>query len=95
MSVNKGTKIRLGKGVQVADRRRWQSAMTSPIGDVGSERVEHNRMYIPMLGVITGWEIPQLQLEKYLLFVQTSHYVDKLYSHRMCRIIFCIRDIIS
>ena len=27
------------RGVQVADRRRWQSAMTSPIGDVGSERV--------------------------------------------------------
>ena len=22
-------------------------------------------MYIPMLGVITGWEIPQLQLENY------------------------------
>ena len=40
MSVNKGTKIRLGEGVQVADRRRWQSAMTSPIGDVGSERVK-------------------------------------------------------
>ena len=28
------------EGVQVADRRRWQSAMTSPIGDVGSERVK-------------------------------------------------------
>ena len=40
MSVNKGTKIRLGEEVQVADRRRWQSAMTSPIGDVGSERVK-------------------------------------------------------
>ena len=39
MSVNKGTQIRFGEGVQVADRRRWQSAMTSPIGDVGSERV--------------------------------------------------------
>ena len=40
MSVNKGALIRLGDGVQVADRRRWQSAMTSPIGDVGSERVK-------------------------------------------------------
>ena len=30
----------LGEGLQVADRRRWQSAMTSPIGDVGSERVK-------------------------------------------------------
>ena len=39
-SVNEGTWIRLGKGVQVADRRHWQSAMTSPIGDVGSERVK-------------------------------------------------------
>ena len=39
MSVNKGISIRLGEGAQVADRRRWQSAMTSPIGDVGSERV--------------------------------------------------------
>ena len=29
-------------GVQVADWRRWQSAMTSPIGDVGSERVNNN-----------------------------------------------------
>ena len=27
------------EGVQVADRRRWQSPLTSPIGDVGSERV--------------------------------------------------------
>ena len=26
--------------VQVADRRRWQSAMTSPIGAVGSEIVK-------------------------------------------------------
>ena len=25
--------------IEVADRRRWQSAMTSPIGDVGSKRV--------------------------------------------------------
>ena len=40
MSINKGTKIRFGEGVKVADRRRWQSAMTSPIGDVGSERVK-------------------------------------------------------
>ena len=32
----------LGEGVQVADRRRWQSAVTSPIGDVGSERVKHS-----------------------------------------------------
>ena len=31
-------------GVQVADRRRWQSAMTSPIGNLGSERV--NQVYI-------------------------------------------------
>ena len=30
-----------GKSAQVADRRRWQCAMTSPIGDVGSERVNH------------------------------------------------------
>ena len=30
----------VGNVVQVADRRRWQSAMTSPIGDVGSERVK-------------------------------------------------------
>ena len=30
------------EGVQVADRRLWQSAMTSPIGDVGSERVKGN-----------------------------------------------------
>ena len=30
----------LGKGVQVAEWRRWQSAMPSPIGDVGSERVK-------------------------------------------------------
>ena len=28
------------RGIQVTDRRRWQSAMTSPIGDVGSERVK-------------------------------------------------------
>ena len=27
-----------GYSVQVADRRRWQSAMTSPIGDVGSKK---------------------------------------------------------
>ena len=27
-------------GIYVADQRRWQSAMTSPIGDVGSERVK-------------------------------------------------------
>ena len=40
MSVNKRTQIRLDEGVQVADRRRWQSAMTSLIGDVGSERVK-------------------------------------------------------
>ena len=40
MVINKGTSIRLGEGLQVADRRRWQSAMTSPIGDVGSERVK-------------------------------------------------------
>ena len=40
MYVYEGTYIRLGEGVQVADRRRWQSAMTSPIGDVGSERVK-------------------------------------------------------
>ena len=40
MSENEGTEISLGEGVQVADRRRWQSAMTSPIGDVGSERVK-------------------------------------------------------
>ena len=40
MSVNKGTLVRFGEGSQVADRRRWQSAMTSPIGDVGSERVK-------------------------------------------------------
>ena len=46
MSVNKGTKIRLGEGVQVADRRRWQSAMTSPIGDVGSERVKSDLINI-------------------------------------------------
>ena len=39
-SVNKGTRIRLGEGVQVADPPRWQSSMTSPIGDVGSERVK-------------------------------------------------------
>ena len=34
--------IRLGEGVihVAADRRRWQSAMTSKIGDVGSERVK-------------------------------------------------------
>ena len=31
--------MRLGEGVQVADRRPWQSAKTSPIGDPGSERV--------------------------------------------------------
>ena len=35
-----GSLNRVGKVVQVADRRRWQSAMTSPIGDVGSERVK-------------------------------------------------------
>ena len=40
MPVNKGTNIRLDEGVQVADRRRWKSAMMSPIGDVGSERVK-------------------------------------------------------
>ena len=39
MSESKRTYIRLGEGIQVAERRRWQSAMTSPIGDVGSERV--------------------------------------------------------
>ena len=39
-SINNGPHIWLGEGVQVADRRRWQSAMTSPIGDVGSERVK-------------------------------------------------------
>ena len=32
--------------VQVADRRRWQSAMTSPIGDVGSERVKVNFKFV-------------------------------------------------
>ena len=39
MYVHKGTLIKLGERVQVADRRHWQSDMTSPIGDVGSERV--------------------------------------------------------
>ena len=34
-----GTLNSVRDGAQVADRRRWQSAMTSPIGDVGSERV--------------------------------------------------------
>ena len=45
MSVNKGTLVRLGEGGQVADRRRWQSAMTSTIGDVGSERVNIRLLY--------------------------------------------------
>ena len=52
MSVNKGTSMRLGEGVQVADRRRWQSAMTSPIGDVGSERVK--RFLIQMLHIMSS-----------------------------------------
>ena len=30
--------MRLGEGAQVTDRRHWQSAMKSPIGNVGSER---------------------------------------------------------
>ena len=50
-SVNEGTWIRLGKGVQVADRRHWQSAMTSPIGDVGSERVNFNFLSWAQLNV--------------------------------------------
>ena len=33
-------------GVQVADRRRWQSAVTSPIGDVGSERVKAKNTFL-------------------------------------------------
>ena len=40
ISINKRTKIRLEEGFQVAYRRRWQSAMTSPISDFGSERVK-------------------------------------------------------
>ena len=48
MSVNIGTLIRLGEEFQVADRRRWQSAMTSPIGDVGSERVNHGERIDPI-----------------------------------------------
>ena len=39
MSVNKMTYMWLGEGPKVADRPCWQPAMTSPIGDVGSERV--------------------------------------------------------
>ena len=35
----------LVEGVQVAVRRRWQSAITSPIGDVGSERVKMKSFY--------------------------------------------------
>ena len=34
-----------GEGVQVADWRHWQSAMTSLIGDVGSERVNPFNMF--------------------------------------------------
>ena len=55
-------------------------------------------MFIPLLGVITGWEIPQLQLENYQSRLppgRRTDVVDKLYSHRMCRIISCNRDIIS
>ena len=49
MSVNKGTSIRFWEGLQVADRRNWQSALTSPIGDVGSERVKDGNTNFTLL----------------------------------------------
>ena len=54
-------------------------------------------MSIPLLGVIIGWEIRQLHLEnnKSRLPHGRRTDVDKLYSHIMCRIISCNRDIIS
>ena len=64
MSVN--DEIKTGSEMTlVADRRRWQSAMTSPIGDVGSERVKpkisnctilyffYSKLYIPTLYNLT------------------------------------------
>ena len=38
MSVNKRDLDKIRGGVQVADRRRWQSAMMSPISGVNIER---------------------------------------------------------
>ena len=54
MSVNEGTNIRLGEGIRVTDRRRWQSARTSPIGDVGSERVNSYYKMRPLFFVIAN-----------------------------------------
>ena len=53
-----------GLSIQVADRRRWQSAMTSPIGDVGSERVKV-ALPISFIPLICGYFC--------LIRYQTSH----------------------
>ena len=53
-------------GIEVADRRRWQSAMTSPIGDVGSERVKVAKDYLIMLNVFV-----------YIVFCLLSHDILK------------------
>ena len=45
------------EGLQVADRRRWQSAMTSPIGDVGSERVKWRIIFsVQFISIINAFK---------------------------------------
>ena len=77
MSATEGTSIGLREGVQVADRRRWQSAMTSPIGDVGSERVNNATLIINVhvvlcMAVIIFINRNKIQADEITMFVK--HY---------------------